>query len=206
MLHSFIEWLGTTAIHFITAWGHWGIFLGMILESTCIPLPSEVIMPFGGFMAEKGKLLFWLVLVSGIAGNLVGSLVAYWIGKKGGRPFLERYGKMILLRQSHLDQAEKWFSKYGDWIILFGRNLPLIRTFLSLPAGIAKMKITRFVVFTLIGSIPWNVALTFIGWKLGQHWQNVQPYLHPIAYALVAVIVIWVLWFIYKNVKRKAQC
>lgn len=195
--------LSSSLIQFISALGVWGIFIGMIIESACIPLPSEVIMLYGGFMVGQGTASFVSVLLAGILGNLVGSLLMFWIGSRFGRPLVERYGKYVLFNYEHLEKAERWFGKYGDWATFFGRNLPVIRTFISLPAGIAKMKPGRFVVFTLIGCIPWNAALTYFGLKLGQHWEAAQTYIHPLTYIVALIIVVWIIRYIFKALKER---
>jgi membrane protein DedA with SNARE-associated domain len=199
MLHS----LSSGLIHFISALGFWGIFIGMIIESACIPLPSEVIMLYGGFMVYQGTLSFFSVVAAGVLGNLVGSVIMYWIGSRYGRPVIERYGKYVLFNYEHLDKADRWFSKYGDWVTFFGRNLPVIRTFISLPAGIAKMPFGRFFIFTLIGSAPWNLALTFFGYKLGQHWEIAQHYLHPVTYLIAIVVVLLLIRYVYRGLKER---
>jgi membrane protein DedA with SNARE-associated domain len=199
MLHS----LSSGLIHFISALGFWGIFIGMIIESACIPLPSEVIMLYGGFMVYQGTLSFFSVVAAGVLGNLVGSVIMYWIGSRYGRPVIERYGKYVLFNYEHLDKADRWFSKYGDWVTFFGRNLPVIRTFISLPAGIAKMPFGRFFIFTLIGSVPWNLALTFFGYKLGQHWEIAQHYLHPVTYLIAIVVVLLLIRYVYRGLKER---
>ena len=203
MLHQGIELLTSIATGLINAFGHWGVFIGMVLESACIPLPSEVIMLFGGFLAAQGKLSFWGVVWAGVLGNVVGSVIAFWVGTKGGRPFLQKYGKTILFKKDHLDKADRWFYRYGEWAVFFGRILPVIRTFISLPAGIARMKFPKFLVFTLIGCIPWNIALTFLGLKLGQNWQSVEPYFRPISYVVIIAIICAIIVFLFKNTRGR---
>lgn len=195
--------LSASLTHFISALGVWGIFIGMIIESACIPLPSEVIMLYGGFMVAQGSLSFFWVITAGVLGNLVGSLLMLWIGSRFGRPFVERYGKYILFNYEHLDKADRWFAKYGDWATFFGRILPIIRTFISLPAGIAKMKAGRFTLFTLLGCIPWNLALTYFGMKLGQHWETAQKFTHPLTYIVALIVVILIIRFVYRSYKNK---
>lgn len=203
MLHSLLEWLTGIATGMIDTLGHWGVFLGMVIESACIPLPSEVIMLFGGFKAEEGVLSFWPVVWAGVFGNLVGSVLTYWIGANGGRQLLTRYGKYVLINEKHIDTADRWFARYGDWAAFFGRNLPVIRTFISLPAGIARMNFWKFTIYTFVGCIPWNLALTWAGFKLGANWAAVEPYIKPFSYGIAAVIVLLVLWFLFKNIKRR---
>ena len=151
MLHALLEWLSSIATGLIETMGHWGVFLGMVIESACIPLPSEVIMLFGGFKAEEGLLTFWGVVWAGVLGNLVGSILTFWIGARGGRQFLQRYGRYVLINEKHIDTADRWFNKYGEWAAFFGRNLPVIRTFISLPCGIARMNFWKFTIFTFLG-------------------------------------------------------
>lgn len=203
MLHELLQLLTSIATGLINTLGHWGVFIGMVLESACIPLPSEVIMLFGGFLAAQGILNFWGVVWAGVLGNVVGSVIAFWIGANKGRPFLQKYGKYVLFNNGHLDKADRWFSRYGEWAVFFGRILPVIRTFISLPAGIARMKFLKFLVFTLIGCIPWNIALTFLGLKLGQNWQSVEPYFRPISYAIIIAIICSIIWFFFKNVQKR---
>ncbi|SFG16679.1 membrane protein DedA, SNARE-associated domain [Desulfotomaculum arcticum] len=203
MLHQLIELLTSFATGLINTLGHWGVFIGMVLESACIPLPSEVIMLFGGFLTAQGTLNFWGVVWAGVLGNVVGSVLAFWAGANGGRPFLEKYGKYILFNHHHLDQADRWFSRYGEWAVFFGRILPVIRTFISLPAGIARMNFVKFLIFTLIGCIPWNIALTYMGLKLGQNWQSVEPYFRPVSYAIIIAVICGIIWFFINNRRKR---
>lgn len=205
MLHTIIQSLQDFVMYLIDTLGHFGIFLAMLIESVCIPLPSEVIMLFGGFMAEAGKLNFWLVVLAGILGNLVGSLIAYYIGKAGGRALVLKYGKYIFLNVNHLDKAEIWFNRYGASAVFFGRILPVIRTFISLPAGIAKMSLTKFVLYTILGCIPWNLFLTWLGYTLGSNWSVVEKYTRPISYTMLALCILFVIWLAYKIWNKKAR-
>lgn len=148
----------------------------MIAESALIPIPSEVIMPFSGYLVSSGKFNVVYVIMAGSIGNLVGSLVAYYIGIRLGREFILRYGKYVLLRKSHLELTESYFKKYGDRSTFISRMLPAVRTYISLPAGVAKMNLKKFIIYTLIGSIIWNSALTYIGIQLGQQWKNILHY------------------------------
>lgn len=205
MLHTLIQSLQDFVMFLIDTLGHLGIFLAMLIESVCIPLPSEVIMLFGGFMAEAGKLNFWLVVFAGILGNLVGSWIAYYIGKKGGRALVLRFGKYIFLNVKHLDQAEHWFNRYGASAVFFGRVLPVIRTFISLPAGIAKMNITKFTIYTILGCIPWNIFLTWLGFTLGSNWSVVEKYTRPISYLILVLCVVFVIWLACKIWNKRAR-
>lgn len=195
--------LSSSLVHFISALGVWGIFIGMIIESACIPLPSEVIMLYGGFMVNQGTVSFIGVITAGVIGNVLGSLLMLWIGSRYGRPFVEKYGKYILFNYEHLNKADRWFEKYGDWATFFGRILPIIRTFISLPAGIAKMKPGRFLLFTFLGCIPWNIALTYFGMKLGQHWETAQKYTHPLTYIVALIVVLLIIRFVYRAMRNR---
>ena len=201
------EWTGLT--HFLTTsvsdHGYLAVFVLMILESACIPIPSEVIMLFGGALAggllAAGHPQVSLVGVglAGAAGNLVGSLLAYGVGRAGGRPLLERYGRYVLIRPEHVDRAERFFSRRGDLAVLVGRVLPVIRTFISLPAGVAEMPVGRFSAFTLIGSLPWTFALAGAGYALAANWSSVASgfSLASVVIAVAAVAVI--AWWIVRN-------
>ncbi|MGI0087532.1 MAG: DedA family protein [Nitrosotalea sp.] len=176
--------------------GYIGIFFLMVAESALIPIPSEVIMPFSGYLVSTGKFNVILVIIAGSIGNLVGALIAYFVGSYLGRGFVLKYGKYVLLKKSHLELAESYFKKYGDRSTFISRLLPAIRTYVSLPAGVAKMNLKKFAVFTLIGSIIWNTALTYIGIKLGEEWNNIRKYSDyfdaiVVIVVIVAIIAYW---------------
>ena len=156
--------------------GYAGIFFLMVAESALIPIPSEVIMPFSGYLVSTGKFNAIAVIMVGSIGNLVGSLIAYFVGVYLGRGFVLKYGKYVLLKKSHLEVAESYFKKYGNRATFISRLLPAIRTYISLPAGVAKMNLKKFAAYTLIGSIIWNTALTYIGITLGQEWDSIRKY------------------------------
>jgi len=169
-----------TILEFITqlisSWGYAGIFVTMTLESTLIPIPSEVVIPFAGFLAYMGEMNVWLIVLVSSLGNVTGSIILYFIGKYLGRGFVERYGKYVLLNTGHLQLIERWFNKYGNLTVLFSRMLPLVRTVNALPAGMGKMNFPKFCLFTFIGSIPWNTALVFVGYLLKQNWSILEKY------------------------------
>ncbi|MGB9977638.1 DedA family protein [Methanobacterium sp.] len=202
---SIIELVSNFAINIISSLGYWGVFIGMTIESACIPLPSEVIMPFAGFAVSEGKMTLLGITIAGTLGNLLGGLIIYFIGLKEGRPLLEKYGKYILISHSKLDKADHWFEKYGHEAVLIGRMLPVIRTFISLPAGIARMDLKKFIIYTLLGSLPWTFALAYIGVQLGPHWELIKGYFH-ILDIIVAIGIIGVLaYLIYKYKKTDKQ-
>lgn len=203
LLHQLIEWLAHIATLLIDTFGHWGVFIAMVIESACIPLPSEVIMLFGGFKAEEGVLSFWPVVWAGVIGNVVGSVLTYWIAANGGRQFLIKYGKYVLIKESHIYVADRWFAKYGEWAAFFGRNLPLIRTFISLPAGLARMNFWKFTIYTFVGCLPWNYAFTYLGFKLGANWAVVEPYVKPFSYGFLVIIILLVIWFLIKSFRTR---
>ena len=160
----------------ITDYGYIAIFLLMLAESACIPFPSEVTMLVGGWYVADGNLDFFWVGAAGVLGNLVGSWLAYWLGSSQGRELLDRYGKYVLIRSHDIDKAEVWWDKYGDAATFFSRLLPVVRTFISLPAGIAKMAFGKFTVYTFLGVIPWTFALTYAGVVVGDNWDRVADY------------------------------
>ena len=187
------------------AWGGYaGIALLMALESACTPLPSEIIMPFGGYVASQGGLNLWLVATAGALGCNLGSAVAYSVGYHGGRPFLARYGRFLLLRPDDVAMAERFFARHGSKAVFIGRLLPLVRTFIALPAGIARMPLGRFHLYTFLGSWPWCLALAYIGYVLGQRWDS-DPRLRNVLHSLDGVIVVLALavaaWWVWRHLK-----
>ena len=192
ILNNLIDFIIST----ISNSGYVGIFLLMIAESALIPIPSEVIMPFSGYLVSSGKFNVAYVIIAGSIGNLVGSLVTYYIGLRLGREFILKYGKYVLLRKSHLEITESYFKKYGDRSTFISRMLPAVRTYISLPAGVAKMNPKKFITYTLIGSIIWNSALTYIGIQLGQEWKNILHYSNYFdGIVVIGVIVAIVVFF-----------
>jgi membrane protein DedA with SNARE-associated domain len=187
----------------ISGLGYGGIFFLMILESALIPIPSEIIMPFSGFLAATGKLGSVGVVLAGSFGNLVGSILTYYLGIRLGRAFLIKYGKYILFRVHHLVWTEQLFQKYGDKISFVGRLLPGVRTYISLPAGIGKTNFIKFAVYTFAGSIIWNSLLTYGGIQLGRSWQHIDKYSWYLDIIAVVAIAAFILWVVYINRRRK---
>jgi membrane protein DedA with SNARE-associated domain len=182
--------------------GYLTVYITMTIESMIIPLPSEVVMPFAGYLVHLGRLNFWLVgLVASLA-NLTGSAIAYFIGYYGGRPLVRKYGKYILLRQSHVDRAERFFDRYGAGAVFIGRLLPLVRSEISLPAGFARMHFGKFLLYTFLGSLPWNYALTFAGFALGDNWETILGITRYIDIIIVAAVLGLIIWFIVHRVRR----
>jgi membrane protein DedA with SNARE-associated domain len=189
----------------ISSLGYGGIFFLMILESALIPIPSEIIMPFSGFLASTGKLGSVGVILAGSLGNLVGSVITYYLGIRLGRAFLIKYGKYILFRVHHLVWTEQLFQKYGDKISFVGRLLPGVRTYISLPAGIGKSNFIKFVVYTLVGSIIWNSLLTYGGIQLGRSWQHIDKYSRYLDIIAVVATAVFIVWIVYSNTRNRGK-
>lgn len=189
MLEKLIATLATFTIAVISAGGYWGIALLMAIESACIPLPSEIIMPFAGYLVSTGELnLYWAATAGAIGCNL-GSIVAYEVGRRGGRPLAEKWGKWVLIGPGELDAADRFFNRWGSAAVFVGRLLPIIRTFIAFPAGVARMKLIPFHLYTFLGSWPWCFFLAWIGMKLGAAW-NSDPKVKAIYHQLEIVIAI----------------
>lgn len=206
MIEQIIEFLTRFIISVIDTTGYLGIFILMTLESALIPIPSEVTMTFAGYLASLGKLNFWLIAIVGAFANLTGSLVAYGLGYWGEdhfvRKLIKSYGKYALISIDEYDRAEKWFRKYGQSIVFFSRILPIIRTFISLPAGVAKMNFWRFSVLTFIGSLIWSIFLTYIGFVLGKNWNSIEVYYRKFEYVIIGIIAIAAIYYIYHKVSK----
>jgi membrane protein DedA with SNARE-associated domain len=182
-----------------------GVVLLMAIESACIPLPSEIIMPLSGWMliADKGLGVKYVVLVGlcGAVGNVIGSVVAYWVGAWGGRPFLHRYGKYVLVSHHDIEVADRWFDRYGDRIVLVSRLLPVVRTFISFPAGIARMKMRKFLLYSFLGSFPWSVGLAYGGYLLGQNWERIREVIRPFDIPILVIFLALVAFFIWRRLR-----
>lgn len=195
----------------ISASGYAGVTLLMAIESACIPLPSEIIMPFAGYLAHTGRLSLIGVAVAGAIGCNVGSAVAYWIGAAGGRPFIARYGRFVLLNPHDLDRAERFFGKFGALTVFIGRLLPIVRTFIALPAGIARMSQVKFHIYTFLGSLPWCYVLAYVGMKLGEEWDSDPRFkaifhrYHLVVEALIVAAVVWFVWTHWKARTRPSE-
>lgn len=198
-----LEYLSQFIINLISTFGYGGIIIAMTIESALIPLPSEIIMPFSGFLVSTGRFSLLLVALAGAIGNLIGSLLAYALGYYGHervvRRLIRKYGKWILFSEDELDQAEKLMHKYKDIIVLVSRVIPGIRTVISLPAGIAKLPLWRFIVLTFIGSFIWSYFLAYIGYVLGQNWTTLGVYFHSAdAVIIIAVLALGAFYFYHK--------
>jgi membrane protein DedA with SNARE-associated domain len=205
MIAKIITILSHFIVATIAALGYGGIVLLMAIESACIPLPSEIIMPFSGYLVSTGELNLWGVAIAGAIGCVLGSLVAYWVGMYGGRPFIEKYGRYILLSRHDLDIADRWFAKYGEVIVFVSRLLPAIRTFIAFPAGVARMNLTRVVIYTFAGSLPWCLALAYVGQTLGEQWDQdprLKMWFHRFDFLIGIAAVLFIGWWIWRHVKH----
>jgi membrane protein DedA with SNARE-associated domain len=205
MVSTLLEYLAAFIIAVISQTGYLGIILLMAIESACIPLPSEVIMPFSGYLVFTGRFhLLWVGLAGAVGCNL-GSLVAYTIGSLGGRPLVEKYGRWLLVTHHDLELADRFFARYGDWAVFIARLLPVIRTFIAFPAGVSRMNQARFHLYTFLGSLPWCLVLAYAGMKLGQRWMSLREYFHRFDAVLGVVIVLSAVWFIHNRWKNRLR-
>jgi membrane protein DedA with SNARE-associated domain len=205
MVTAILEFLAAFIIAVISSTGYLGIVLLMGIESACIPLPSEVIMPFSGYLVSVGRFRLAWVAVAGALGCNLGSLVAYYVGSVGGRPLVAKYGRYVLITRHDLQMADRFFARYGDWAVFIARLLPVIRTFIALPAGIARMNVVRFHVYTFLGSLPWCWVLAYAGLKLGEHWRDLRYYFHRFDTVIGILIVLGVAWFIHNRWKNRLR-
>lgn len=191
-------WIAKTAVAIIAATSYFGVFFLMVLESMVFPVPSEAVMPFAGFLIADGHFTYAGVIIASTLGSIVGSTLSYYIGFYGGKPFLKRFGKYFLLDAHDLEISERFFSKYGEITIFISRFIPVVRHLISIPAGFAKMKMTKFIIYTTIGAGLWNTFLTYLGVKLKHNWESVMEYSHTIDIVVVAILGLAVIYYAYK--------
>lgn len=194
--------LSEFALNLIDNIGYIGLFILSVLENSGIPIPSEIVVPFSGFLAVGGKFSILGVVIVASVGNFIGSLVLFLIGRNGGRWILEKYGKFVLIQKHDLEKGDEWFSKYGNKTVFWSRMLPVVRAFISLPAGISKMNLSRFCLFTILGSIPWNIGLVLIGFKAGQNWRVLESYFRKADLFIIVLIVALVVWYTWRHLNR----
>jgi membrane protein DedA with SNARE-associated domain len=205
LIGKIIELLSGFIIATISTLGYSGVALLMAIESACIPLPSEVIMPFSGYLVYTGRFNLWLVAIAGAVGCVIGSMVAYWVGMYGGRPLIEKYGRYVLVSRHDLDLADRWFGRYGEIIIFASRLLPVVRTFIAFPAGVARMNVPRFILYTFLGSLPWCLGLAYVGQLLGAEWDKneaLKAWFHRFDFVIALVILAAAAWWIWRHVKH----
>ena len=201
MIAKLIAALAAAIIAVISRLGYGGIALLMGIESACIPLPSEIIMPFSGFLVFKGEMQLSFVALAGAAGCLLGSWVAYALGAWGGRPLIEAYGRYVLISHHDLDLADRWFARHGDITIFVGRLLPVVRTFIAFPAGVSRMPLWRFSVYTFAGSLIWCWGLAWIGMKLGENWDALGVYFHRFDALIGAILIVGIVWYVRRHLR-----
>jgi len=194
----------------IAALGYLGVVIMMAIESACIPLPSEVIMPFAGYLTIKTAqnpqpMTLVGAAIAGALGCVIGSIISYYAGYYGGRPFIEKYGKYVLIRTRDLDRADAWFAKYGNAAIFISRLLPVVRTFISFPAGVARMRMSTFVAYTFLGSLPWCYTLAYVGRTLGERWDSIKSYFHGADVVIIAAVALGIAFYIYHHLKPEEQ-
>ena len=187
----------------ITALHYWGIVIAMAIESSCIPLPSELIMPYAGLLVQQREFTLFGISLAGAFGNLIGSILTYWIGLKGGRPLLEKYGKYVLISKRDMDLADRFFAKYGDFASFISRLLPVVRTFVSLPAGIARTPFIKFCIYTFLGSFIWCGVLGWVGIEGAKRLPMLKAILHQFDAVIVVLIVLGIVWYVRRHLKHR---
>ena len=201
-MEALVSYLSNLALMIIDKTGYVGVFILSALESAAVPIPSEVVVPFSGFLAVSGRFSFWSVVLVATLANLIGSLALFFLAESGGRWVLEHYGKYFLIHKDDLEKGDEWFKKYGTKAVFWGRILPGIRTFISLGAGIAEMNLSRFIIFTFLGALPWNFALALIGYKAGKNWNVLHDYFRKIDIFVVLLIGLGVVLYVWRHIKN----
>ena len=202
-ISQILIFLTELVIKTIDAFGYFGVALLMALESAAIPIPSEVIMPFSGFLVSQEKMTLLGAALAGALGSVLGSWAIYELARYGGRPLLEKYGKYILISKSHLDSTDRFFQKYGMWATFLGRMLPVFRTYISIPAGLAKIDLKKFLALCFLGSFIWSYFLAWLGVLFGSHWEVVREYMHYISIIIVVFVILWATRWFWNNMRRR---
>ncbi len=205
-MEGIITQLATFIVSIIERIGYVGVFILMTLESALIPIPSEITMPFAGYLVSENKMNIHILAFTGGLANLVGSVMAYWLGfwleDRYIRKWIRKYGKFLLISGDEYDRAEKWFRKYGDQIVFFSRSMPAVRTFISLPAGVAKTNFIKFCILTFLGSLIWSYFLSYVGFFLGKNWARIEVYYRKFEYLILLIVIIAIVWFIFHRIKK----
>ncbi|WP_075981982.1 DedA family protein [Bacillus massilinigeriensis] len=182
--------------------GYWGIALGLMIEV----IPSEIVLSYGGYLISIDQINFFGALFAGVIGGTLAQVFLYWIGLFGGRPFLDRYGRYLLIHKRHIDAAEHWFDKYGTVVIFTARFIPVVRHAISIPAGISKMPLSKFIIYTVGAIIPWTILFLLLGMQLGDHWQDIKEYARPYVMPIIIIaILFFTIYFLFQNWKRKRK-
>jgi len=190
-------------IHVISQAGYAGVAVLMAIESAAIPLPSEIIMPFAGYLVKEGRFNLVLLALFGGLGSAVGSAVTYWLGRYGGRPLVERYGKYILISHNDLELADRFFVRFGSLSTFIARLLPVVRTFISIPAGLARQPFGPFLVYSFLGSALWSGLLAYLGLRLGEEWMSLREKVHGLDYVIVGLIVVGIIWWVRRHFRHR---
>jgi len=196
-----LEQISQAFLNFIDAWGYLAVVILMAMENACIPVPSELILGFAGYLVSAERITFTGAMIAGMVGGMVGSIFAYVVGATGGRKFVDKYGKYFLIKKSHVDLAQKWFDKYGIRAVFFSRMLPVVRTFISLPAGFARVNFKQFLFYTFAGSLPWTALILWAGVLLGDNWEYLLEIGHEFSLLFIVVSVVIIAW-LYLRRKR----
>jgi len=196
-----MEQISQAFLSFIDSWGYLAVAILMAMENACIPVPSELILGFAGYLVSAERMTFTGAMIAGMIGGMAGSIFAYVVGATGGRKFVDKYGKYFLIKKSHVDLAQNWFDKYGIRAVFFSRMLPVIRTFISLPAGFAKVKFPPFLFYTFAGSLPWTALILYAGVLLGDNWEYLLELGHKFSAAFIIVSILIIAWLYFR--KRK---
>lgn len=205
MIENIISAFTTFIVNTISTLGYPGVVLLMAIESACIPLPSEIIMPFSGHLVATGEFSLWGVALAGAVGNLLGSIVIYWVGLKGGRALVSRYGKWIFISEHDVRMADQFFARFGSASVFLGRLLPVVRTFISLPAGIFKENFVKFCVYTFVGSFLWSLFLAYVGMQLGENWSELRQRFHWLDTAILLLILGLGIWWVWRHLKTGSK-
>ena len=196
-----MEQISQAFLTFIDSWGYFAVALLMAMENACIPVPSELILGFAGYLISAERMTFTGAMIAGMIGGMAGSIFAYVVGATGGRKFVDKYGKYFFIKKSHVDLAQKWFDKYGIRAVFFSRMLPVVRTFISLPAGFARVNFKQFLFYTFAGSLPWTALILYAGVLLGDNWEYLLEIGHEFSLAFIVVSVIIIAWLYLKRRK-----
>jgi membrane protein DedA with SNARE-associated domain len=194
--------IGTLAVETISSLGYLGVFCLMVLESMVVPIPSELVMPFAGFLASQGRFSMAGVIIVSTLGSIAGSLISYYIGMFGGREIVERWGRYLLVSRKDLDKTHSWFANRGESTIFVARLIPVVRHLISIPAGVARMNLGKFILFTVLGAGIWNSFLAYLGYALGENWESVRRYTEPLSIVMAVAIVALGVWFVWRHFKR----
>lgn len=203
MLEKIITIVAVWIMSVISTMGYGGIVLLMAIESACIPLPSEIIMPFAGYLVYKHDMVLWGVALAGAIGCVLGSIPAYYVGLLGGRPLADKYGKYVLISKKDLNMADRWFAHHGEITIFIARLLPAVRTFIAFPAGVARMNMPKFIIYTFIGSFIWCWLLALAGMKFGEHWTELKVYFHQFHYVIIVAGIVFLAWYIRRHFRNE---